>query len=342
MLRTDAARPPPPGGHEIRRHRRRRRLLRRHGGVGRGTARLVGRDHRQGRLRRRHFVQQPQDAARRPAIAAARSTSRRCGCSSASGARWRGSCRTWCARCRSWCRRRAIRCGARWRCGSLLAVNDAVARDRNRGPAPIRARTCPPAGSSPARKRCGSIPWSSPEGVTGGAVWYDYQMHSTDRVTLSFLLSAVDAGACAANYVQANRFLQENGRVTGVKVEDRLTGDTFAIRGSVVVNAAGPWAAALLADLPAAAQGAPPPRLSRAMNVITRKVVERSRLRRAGQRPLPVHDAVARRLDARHQPRRARRHRRSAEGLALGPRGVPEGRARGVPPCRPDRRATCG
>jgi glycerol-3-phosphate dehydrogenase len=41
----------------------------------------------------------------------------------------------------------------------------------------------------------------------------------------------------------------------------------------VVVNAAGPWAAALLADLPAAAQGGPPPRLSRAMNIVTRKVV---------------------------------------------------------------------
>jgi glycerol-3-phosphate dehydrogenase len=116
-------------------------------------------------------------------------------------------------------------------------------------------------------------PVVAPEGVTGGAIWYDYQMLSTDRVTLSFLLSAVDAGASAANYVHVTRFLQQNGRVTGVKVEDKLTGDTFAIRSSVVVNAAGPWAANLLANLPAAARGAPPPRLSRAMNVITRKLV---------------------------------------------------------------------
>jgi glycerol-3-phosphate dehydrogenase len=42
----------------------------------------------------------------------------------------------------------------------------------------------------------------------------------------------------------------------------------------VVVNAAGPWAAGLLAGLPASAQGAPPPRLSRAMNLVTRKVVD--------------------------------------------------------------------
>ncbi len=116
-------------------------------------------------------------------------------------------------------------------------------------------------------------PVIAPEGVTGGAVWYDYQMQSTDRVTLSFLLSAVDAGAVAANYVQVQRLLQENGRVIGVSVEDRLTSETFAIRGAVVVNAAGPWAASLLADLPAAARGAPPPRLSRAMNIVTGKVV---------------------------------------------------------------------
>jgi glycerol-3-phosphate dehydrogenase len=41
----------------------------------------------------------------------------------------------------------------------------------------------------------------------------------------------------------------------------------------VVVNAAGPWAAHLLEDLPASARGAPPPRLSRAMNIVTRKLV---------------------------------------------------------------------
>jgi glycerol-3-phosphate dehydrogenase len=153
-----------------------------------------------------------------------------------------------------------------------FAISDAVARDRNDGlPDP---GTHLPNSTIVSRDEALRLnPVIAPEGVTGGAIWYDYQMLSTDRVTLSFLLSAVDAGACAANYLQVLRFLQQNGRVTGVRVEDRLTNEAFAIRGSVVVNAAGPWAASLLSDLPAAAQGAPPPRLSRAMNVITRKVV---------------------------------------------------------------------
>jgi glycerol-3-phosphate dehydrogenase len=153
-----------------------------------------------------------------------------------------------------------------------FAISDAVARDRNEGL--NDPGTHLPASTIVSKDEALRLnPVIAPDGVTGGAIWYDYQMLSTDRVTLSFLLSAVDAGAAAANYLQVQRFLLQNGRVTGVRVEDRLTNEAFAIRASVVVNAAGPWAASLLSDLPAAAQGAPPPRLSRAMNVITRKVV---------------------------------------------------------------------
>jgi glycerol-3-phosphate dehydrogenase len=153
-----------------------------------------------------------------------------------------------------------------------LAISDAVARDRNEG-LPDPGTHLPDSRVVSKAEAIRLNPVVAPEGVTGGAIWYDYQMLSTDRVTLSFLLSAVDAGACAANYVQVTRFLRQGERVIGVKVEDRLTNATFAIRGSVIINAAGPWAASLLAELPAAAQGAPPPRLSRAMNVVTRKLV---------------------------------------------------------------------
>ncbi len=153
-----------------------------------------------------------------------------------------------------------------------LAINDAVARDRNDGLADPGSHL--PGGQIISREEALRLnPVVAPDGVTGGAVWYDYQMLSTDRVTLAFLLSAVDAGATAANYVKANRFIREGDRIVGVRAEDGLTGNTFDLRGSVVVNCAGPWAASMLTDLPQAAQGAPPPRLSRAMNVVTRKVV---------------------------------------------------------------------
>jgi len=153
-----------------------------------------------------------------------------------------------------------------------LALSDAVARDRNQGlPDPA---THLPASRVLSRDEALRLnPVASPVGVTGGALWYDYQMQSTDRVTLSFLLSAVDAGAAVANYLRATGFVRDGSRVAGVTVEDRMTKQTFAIRGSVVVNAAGPWAASLLEGLPASVQGTPPPRLSRAMNVVTRRIL---------------------------------------------------------------------
>ena len=153
-----------------------------------------------------------------------------------------------------------------------LAISDAVARDRNAG-LPDPGLHLPPSRVLSRDDALRLNPVISPDGVTGGALWYDYQMLSTDRVTLSFLLSAADAGAAAANYVSANRLLVEHGRVVGVMAEDRVTKSSFAIRGRVTVNAAGPWAARLLSGLPAAAQGHPPPRLSRAMNVVTRQII---------------------------------------------------------------------
>lgn len=153
-----------------------------------------------------------------------------------------------------------------------LAISDAVARDRNAGLADPGLHL-PPSRVLSRNDALRLNPVVSPDGVTGGALWYDYQMLSTDRVTLSFLLSAADAGAAAANYVSASRFLVEHGRVVGVMAEDRVSKSLFAIRGKVTVNAAGPWAAQLLTGLPPAAQGHPPPRLSRAMNIVTRQIV---------------------------------------------------------------------
>ena len=150
---------------------------------------------------------------------------------------------------------------------AVLAFNDAVANDRNQGlPDPA---THLPAGAIVSREEALRLnPFVSSEGVTGGAIWHDYQMLSSDRVTLSFLLSAARAGASAANYVQANRLLREAGRIVGVEATDTRSEASFPIRASVVVNTTGPWAASLLTELPDRERGAPPPALSRAMNLV--------------------------------------------------------------------------
>lgn len=152
-----------------------------------------------------------------------------------------------------------------------LALNDVMSRDRHDGLQDPSLHL--PTGELVTREECLRLnPVIEPQGVTGGAVWYDYQMHNTDRMTFSFVLSAADAGAVTANYATATGFMTNGSRVTGVHVEDRFSGEKFDVRADAVLNAAGPWAAGLLATLyrPTAT---PAPRLSRAMNLITRPVV---------------------------------------------------------------------
>ncbi|MEW6319922.1 MAG: FAD-dependent oxidoreductase [Acidobacteriota bacterium] len=151
-----------------------------------------------------------------------------------------------------------------------LALNDLVSRDRNDDIDDPGLHI--PGGAIVSRTECLELnPVIDPKGVTGGAVWYDYQAQNADRLTFGFIRSAVDAGAAAANYVRADGFLTADRRVTGVTAEDRLTGETLEIRARVVLNAGGPWAATLLGLLPGAPP-APAPRLSRAMNLVTRRV----------------------------------------------------------------------
>jgi glycerol-3-phosphate dehydrogenase len=63
------------------------------------------------------------------------------------------------------------------------------------------------------------------------------------------LRSAVEAGAEVANYLETEKFLWEDQKVVGIVARDEISGDALNIRGRVVVNAAGPWAAHLMDDL---------------------------------------------------------------------------------------------
>lgn len=150
-----------------------------------------------------------------------------------------------------------------------LTLNDLVAHDRNDGlgdPA-----TLVPAGRILSRDAClRANPLIDPAGVTGGALWHDYQMRSSDRMTLSFLLSAHRAGAVVANYVRARALLRRAARVEGVTAEDVIGGATFEIRARMVLNATGPWAGGLLDGVPDAAGSQSVPGLSRAMNLVMR------------------------------------------------------------------------
>lgn len=147
----------------------------------------------------------------------------------------------------------------------FFAAYDRFASDRNRG---VDASRRLPRSRTIGRAECLRLnPAIDPAGVTGGAIWHDYQLHSPERFAMALLHSAARDGACAANYVDVPRILTGDSRVRGVQAIDRLTGDTFDVRGSIVVNAAGPGAWALLTRS-GLGPSVPPPRFSLAMNLV--------------------------------------------------------------------------
>jgi len=84
--------------------------------------------------------------------------------------------------------------------------------------------------------------------LTGAAVFDDGQMHNPARLVFAFVESAIAAGASASNYLEATGFIFERDSVAGVEVIDRLSGEAFAIKARLVLNAAGPWADYMLRD----------------------------------------------------------------------------------------------
>src|SRR5205809_611881 len=105
------------------------------------------------------------------------------------------------------------------------------------------------------------------QGLTGAAVWYDYETTEADRLTLAWALAAAEHGAVLANHVEATAPLADGPRVTGVRARDRESGRDLEIGATVTVNATGAAADRLLAPLKISTGI---PRL-KAMNLVTRR-----------------------------------------------------------------------
>ncbi len=76
--------------------------------------------------------------------------------------------------------------------------------------------------------------------LKGGGLYVEYRTDDA-RLTLDIMKTAVAHGARAVNYAEARQFLYDNGRLTGVRVADGVSGRTFDLYATCVVNAAGPW-----------------------------------------------------------------------------------------------------
>lgn len=126
-----------------------------------------------------------------------------------------------------------------------LRLYDLLTFDRNSGiPDPERQI---PGGHTASRDECLELfPGLERDEFSSGVVFHDGHMYNPPRLALCFLKSAVEAGAVAANYVEATSFIWDGNRATGVEARDMLSGDHLTIRGRMVLSAAGPWAENLL------------------------------------------------------------------------------------------------
>src|SRR4051795_763469 len=104
-----------------------------------------------------------------------------------------------------------------------------------------------------------------PERLTGGAMWYDYQIVETNRLAIAFAEAADAAGGRAgqhppthpppagggagarlANYAEAIAPLREGDAVAGMRIRDRLTGEEMDCRARLTINAAGAHAGEIM------------------------------------------------------------------------------------------------
>jgi glycerol-3-phosphate dehydrogenase len=149
-----------------------------------------------------------------------------------------------------------------------LALNDLIGFDRNGLSDPEKRL---PAGRVISKSEClALVPGIEEQGLTGGAVWYDCQMHNSERMIFAALRSAGKAGAKMANYVEVTGFLMEGDRVTGVRAKDIQTDESFEIRAKVVVNTSGPWVNNVLSLTRGRAQNGKL-RFSKAMNLVVNR-----------------------------------------------------------------------
>jgi len=132
-----------------------------------------------------------------------------------------------------------------------LLLNDIISFDRNRRINDPAKRI--PAGRIISKAELATlIPEYDISGVSGGALWYDCQCFSTERLAISYLLSSAERGAMAANYVECSGLIMRKDKIIGVSVRDLLSGEQFDIKSGIVVNAAGPWVDSVLRNIPRA------------------------------------------------------------------------------------------
>ncbi|HEY1526231.1 MAG TPA: glycerol-3-phosphate dehydrogenase/oxidase [Candidatus Angelobacter sp.] len=70
----------------------------------------------------------------------------------------------------------------------------------------------------------------------------DAQCEFPERLVAEWLTESAAAGALVCNHTQLLELSRSNGRVTGARLRDRISGQEYAVHATQIVNATGPWA----------------------------------------------------------------------------------------------------
>jgi glycerol-3-phosphate dehydrogenase len=84
------------------------------------------------------------------------------------------------------------------------------------------------------------LPTLQPKGLKGGVKYWDGQFDDA-RLALALARTAARQGALLVNYCAATSLVHENGKVVGLRVQDRETGHALELQARCVVNATGVW-----------------------------------------------------------------------------------------------------
>ncbi|HEV2483452.1 MAG TPA: glycerol-3-phosphate dehydrogenase/oxidase [Puia sp.] len=83
------------------------------------------------------------------------------------------------------------------------------------------------------------------EGLRGGVLYYDGQFDDA-RLAIELAKTAAKQGAVVLNYSRVDGLLKENGRVSGVRVTDTVSGQAYTIKAKAVINATGVFTDSIL------------------------------------------------------------------------------------------------
>lgn len=130
-----------------------------------------------------------------------------------------------------------------------LAVNALLSAGRNKG---VPASNHLPYGNvMTPHEVADAFPMVRQKGLRGGAIWFDGLMPDPQRILITLLRAACSQSAVALNYTDAKERVMTDGRVTGIRIIDRLSGAGHTLSATYVINATGPWSrqtAAALGD----------------------------------------------------------------------------------------------